>query len=242
MESKQKPKKPASSHDGHRERLKERFLHNGLDSLVPHEILELLLYYGVPRKDTNPIAHELLYRFGSLSGVLDAPIEELERIPGISRHVAILIKMMPQMFRCYQVDLESGRGRIYSYQEAGEYLSKRFIGMQNEAVVLLLLDSKSRILYCGVVSVGSATASNLYIKEVVRLAARCNAVSAVLAHNHPSGECMPSKQDLETTQIVADALRSVEVYLQDHIIVGGANFLSLAESGLMTELFGELNE
>ena len=217
--------------------MKELFLKTGLDSFSPHAVLELLLYYAIPQKDTNPIAHELIRRFGSISGVFDAPLEELLKVQGIGMSAAVFLKMIPQLCRVYEEDLDCGKKTICDYDEAGRLFVKKFIGRQNEVVMLMLLDSRERILYCDSVNEGSATAANIYIKTVVRLAVRYNAVYAILAHNHPSGECLPSKQDLDTTRWVFDALQTVEVRLIDHIIVGGNNYISIANSKILPELF-----
>lgn len=226
-----------SIHSGHRERVKKQFLKNGLDSFEPHTVLELLLYYALPMKDTNPIAHALLQEFGSLSGVFDAPLEELVKVNGIGSSAAVLIKLIPQLSRRYEEDLDRDKTVIYSYDEAGRQLIKKFIGRQNEVVVLMLLDSKMRVLYCDVINEGTATAANIYIKKIVRLSVRYNAVYAVVSHNHPSGNCLPSKQDISTTQWIYKALDTVEVRLIDHIIVSGNDYLSIAKSKIMPEIF-----
>ncbi len=229
-------------HGGHRERVRCLFLKMGLDSFSPHAVLELLLYYAIPLKDTNPIAHELLNRFGSLSGVFDAPFEELTQVEGVGRSAATLLKLIPQVCRRYEEDLDRGKTVIYDYDEAGKQVAKKFIGRRDETVVLMLLDSRARMLFCDVVDEGSATAANIYIKKVVRLAVRYDAVYAILAHNHPSGNCLPSKQDLDTTRWIYEALGTVEVRLIDHIIVSGNDFVSLAKSRVLPELFNpELN-
>ena len=231
-----------SVHSGHRERMKSLFLKNGLDYFEPHTVLELLLYYSIPLRDTNPIAHSLLEKFGSLSGVFDAPIEELLKVEGVGKATAVLIKLIPQICRRYQEDLDRDKNEIFSYDEAGRYLVKKFIGRQNEVVVLMLLDSKSRVVYCDVVNEGTATAANIYIKKIVRLCVQYNAVYAVLSHNHPSGNCLPSKQDMETTRWVFEAMNTVEVRLLDHIIVSGGDFLSMAKSQILPELFNQSPE
>lgn len=227
----------ASIHSGHRERIKSKFLSEGLDHFEPHEVLELLLFFGIPLKDTNPIGHALLLKFGSLSAVFDAPFEELIQVDGVGKSAATLIKLIPELCRRYQDNLSRDKLRIYSNDEAGKILIQKFIGRSNEAVVLMLLDSKSNLLYCSVVNEGSAIAANIYIKKIVRLAVQYNAVYAILSHNHPSGNCMPSKQDLNTTQWVYDALQTVEVQLIDHIIVSDNDYFSTANSGIMPELF-----
>lgn len=218
--------------------MKEQFLKDGLDSFQPHSVLEFLLFYAIPLKDTNTIAHVLLQKFGSLSGVFDAPFEELVEVDGIGRSAATLLKLIPQLCRRYQEDLDRGKTVIYSYDEAGKRLVNKFIGRQNEVVILMLLDSKTRVLFCDVVDEGTVNAANIYIKKVVRLSVQYNASYAILSHNHPSGSCLPSKQDLSTTRWIYEALDTVEVRLIDHIIVGGNDYLSIAKSKLMPELFG----
>lgn len=230
-------KQPETLHRGHRERMKNQFLQNGLDTFQPHSVLELLLYYAIPLKDTNLIAHQLLQKFGSLSGTFDAPFEELLKVDGIGKSAATLIKLIPQLCRRYEEDLDRDKIVIYSYDEAGKRLINKFIGRQNEVVILMLLDSKSRVLYCDIVDEGSVNSANIYIKKIVRLSVQYDASYAILSHNHPSGNCLPSKQDLSTTRWVYEALDTVEVRLIDHIIVSGNDFLSIAQSQLMPELF-----
>ncbi|MVB11930.1 hypothetical protein CAFE_26590 [Caprobacter fermentans] len=226
-----------SLHVGHRERVKNQFLAGGLDSFQAHSVLELLLFYAIPLKDTNPIAHQLLQKFGSLSGTFDAPFEELLKVNGIGMSAATLIKLIPQLCRRYQEDLDRDKTYIYSYDEAGKRLVNKFIGRQNEVVVLMLLDSKTRVLYCDVVDEGAVNSASIYIKKIVRLSVQYDAVYAILSHNHPSGNCLPSKQDLSTTRWIYEALDTVEVRLIDHIIVSGNDYLSIAKSELMPDLF-----
>lgn len=226
-----------SVHTGHRERVKKKFLSEGLDRFEPHEVLELLLYYVIPQKDTNPTAHALLRKFGSLSGVFDAPFEELVKTEGVGKSAATLIKLIPQICRRYRENAGRDRQRVFSYEAAGRLLVDRFVGRSDEVVVLMLLDSRSNVIYCGVVSEGTATTANIYVRKIVRLAVQYNAVFAILAHNHPSGNCLPSKQDLESTRWVYQALQTVEVELADHMIVSGEDFLSIAKSGILPDLF-----
>lgn len=236
-EENRKQPETKSLHSGHRERVKNQFLKDGLDSFQAHSVLELLLYYAIPLKDTNLIAHQLLQKFGSLSGTFDAPYEELLKIDGIGKSAATLIKLIPQLCRRYQEDIDRDKIVIYSYDEAGKRLINKFIGRQNEVVVLMLLDSKTRILFCDVVDEGSVNSANIYIKKIVRFSVQYDASYAILSHNHPSGSCLPSKQDLSTTRWVYEALDTVEVRLIDHIIVSGNDYLSIAQSKLMPELF-----
>lgn len=229
----------AGLHAGHRDRMRQKFLKYGMEGFAPHEQLEFILYYAVPQRDTNPIAHELLNRFHSLSGVMNAPIEELLKVKGVGETAAVYLKMLPQFCRIYEQDSESGRLRMSSNEEIAQFLSKRFIGRDNEVIVLLLMDSANHVLFCDVVNEGTAVSTNIYIKSVVELAVRYRAVYAVLSHNHPSGNCMPSRQDVLSTRWVYDALQTVEVRLIDHVIVAGKDYVSLRESEILPEIFGD---
>jgi DNA repair protein RadC len=217
-----------SVHSGHRERVKNKFRAEGLDRFEPHEVIELLLFYGIPLKDTNTISHNLLEKFSSISGVFDAPIEELMQVDGVGKSAATLLKLIPEICRIYQESLNVNKTRIFSFDEAGNFLVSKFIGRSNEAVILLLLDSKNRLMYSGVINEGTAVTVNIYIKKIVRLAVQYNAVYAIFSHNHPSGNCMPSRQDVNTTQWIYNALQTVEVQLVDHVIVSGEDYFSMA--------------
>lgn len=238
-EAKRRKKEADELHKMHRERMRKKCLKYGLDAFEPHEKVEYLLYAVQARHNTNPLAHELIQRFGSFSGVLDAPYEELVKVKGIGKVTAAYIKMIPEIARCYEKDRQSGRRRLCDYQEMGEYLSKQFIGLSHEVVVLLLLDSANRILFCDVINEGNATTSNIYVQKVVSLATRNKAVYAVLSHNHPSGVALPSRQDLSVTSRVFEALRTVDILLIDHIIVAGDDFTSIRESELLPDVFSD---
>lgn len=222
-------------HSGHRDRLRKKFLDNSFDGLEMHEILELMLYYGIPRKDTNPIAHKLIDSFGSISAVFDAPIDKLKE-QGISENCAIYLKLIPQICRLYMDDKHNNTDKIIDVENAGEKLKHKFVGRDYEAVVLLLLDSKHKEVFCGVVSKGSVSACEVYVRKIIELAVMYNAKFAVLAHNHPSGLALPSNDDIYTTGKVFQALKLIQVALIDHVIVADDDYVSLRESGFMDEM------
>jgi DNA repair protein RadC len=222
-------------HNGHRNRLRKKFLDNSFDGLETHEILELMLYYAIPRKDTNPIAHNLIDSFGSISAVFDAPIDKLKE-QGISENCAIYLKLIPQICRTYMEDKHNNSDKIIDIDNIGENLKYKFIGRDYEAVSLLLLDSKHKEVFCGIVSKGSVSACEIYVRKVIELAVQYNAKFAVLAHNHPSGVALPSNADILTTKKVYNALRLIDVVLIDHIIVADNDYVSLKDSGFMNEL------
>ena len=220
-----------SQHDGHRQRLKERFLKEGLDHFSDVQVLELLLFYAIPRQDTNPVAHNLIEHFGSLSQVLDAPVEELEKVPGIGRNAAILLSLATSLGRYYQVDRAMNIRFLPTVESCGEYLVPFFYGRRNETVFLLCLDAKCKVLCCKEIGEGSVNSAVVPIRRIVETALGANATTVVLAHNHPSGLAVPSGEDVQTTRRVAAALNAVEISLADHIVVADDDFVSIAQSG-----------
>ncbi|MCH3971999.1 MAG: DNA repair protein RadC [Oscillospiraceae bacterium] len=218
-------------HSGHRERLRNRCRREGLDGFAEHEVLELLLYYAIPYQDTNPLAHRLLERFGSLAGVLDAPEEDLMTVKGIGENAAFLLKLLPDIYRRYQLSLQKNVHSIAGEEDAAKYLCNWFLGKKHEFVLLMLLNSRHRILFCDAINEGSATTANIYIRKIVQTSVKYEAVFAFLAHNHPSGELLPSVQDLQATKLIQQALASVDVHLVDHFIISQNDYLSLKQSG-----------
>ena len=218
-------------HDGHRKRLKRRFLSEGLDSFEDHNILELLLFYALPRSDTNEIAHRLLEQFKSLSGVFDAPLEELCKIKGISEHSATLMKLIPRLSSAYHTDKSKDIKIISSTNAAGKFFVPRFYGKQNEEVHVMLLDDKKKVIKCEKVFEGTVNSTPITVKKVVAMAVNSNATGVILAHNHPGGIALPSKSDLRATEKIYRALELINIQLCDHIIVADDDFVSLADSG-----------
>ena len=220
-----------SIHDGHRQRLRDRFRAEGLDNFSDIQVLELLLFYCIPRRDTNPIAHALLDRFGSLSQVLDAPIEELARVPGMGEGAAAFFSLTTAVGRRYQVDKVRSEVILSSIEKCGRYLVPYFYGRRNETVFLLCLDAKCKVLCCRELGEGSVNSAGVPIRRIVEAALAANATSVILAHNHPSGLAIPSGEDIQTTQRVTAALNTVDIILADHIIVADEEFTSMAQSG-----------
>ena len=221
-----------SIHDGHRQRLKERFLREGMDHFTDIQVLELLMFYSIPRQDTNPIAHALLKHFGSLSQVLEAPVEELCKVPGVGQSTAMLLSMMIPISRFYQKDQMENVKILTTIDAYGQYLMPYFHGRRNETVYLLCLDAKCKVLGCREMGEGSINSAGVPVRRIVETALGLSATTVVLAHNHPSGIALPSGEDIQTTHRVAEALSAVEIVLADHVVVADDDYVSMAQSGL----------
>ena len=228
-------------HDGHRNRLKNRFLNEGLTNFEDHNVLELLLFYSIPRSDTNEIAHELLNKFGSLHGVFEAGMEDLMSVNGISRHSAVLIKMIPEFFVVYGRYKVRDIQKINSSDDAKQFFIPRFYGKVREEVQLVLLDDKMNIIKWVKIYEGSVNSANVPIRKIVEIAIENRATNVIIAHNHPTGLILPSKDDLRATAKVREALALVDVKLLDHVIVSDNEAASLKDSGyseLGSKLYG----
>lgn len=220
-----------SVHEGHRERLRQRFLAEGLDQFTDVQVLEILLFYCIARKDTNPIAHALLDHFGSLSQVLEAPMEELCKVEGIGENTAVFLRLVTQVGRCYLTDRASKAKVLPTLESCAKYLQTYFFGRNVETVYLLCLDAKCKMLCCKKLSEGDVNSTSISVRKIVETALTTNASSVVLAHNHPGGMAVPSNADVQTTSQIAAALRAVDVNFIDHILVTDDDYVSLVQSG-----------
>ena len=225
------PKAEKNIHAGHRKRVKARFREHGMDNFAEHEVLELLLYYAVPRGDVNPLAHALMERFGTLAGVMDADMEELCRMEGVGENTALLIKLIPQFCRRYMMSRTSVGEVLNSTEKAGAYLIPRFYAKRDESVYMVCLDAKCKVLHCREISQGSVNSASVDVRKVVENALAHNATQVIIAHNHTSGVAIPSREDIETTRRLQSALKAVDIDLVDHIIVADDDFVSLADNG-----------
>lgn len=219
-----------SIHNGHRQRLKDRFRAEGLDNFDELYVLELLLFYCIPRADTNPLAHRLLDHFGSLTGVLEASPEDLEKVEGMGKNASTFLYLIIQVGRYYQVK-RSEPGRILAnLEDCGNYLLPYLLNRDRETVFILCLDAKCKVLCCKMVGEGSVNSANVPIRRIVEIALSANATTVVLAHNHPSGLAIPSADDIQTTYRLAVALDAVEITLADHIVVSNEDYVSMVQS------------
>lgn len=218
------------THDGHRQRLKTEFLARP-DSFPDHKLLELLLFYANPRSDTNPLAHELMERFGSLAGVLDASPEELQKVKGVGEHAAVLFKAAKELSGRYltvrtQMDDIARNSRDYFSQ-----LRYYFFGAQRELLYLLCMDGKHKVLGIRKLGEGNVNSVNITPRLLAEAALSLNAAAVVLAHNHVSGIALPSDEDIATTESLAPFLAKLGIELVDHVIFVDDDMVSLRDSG-----------
>lgn len=218
-------------HEGHRKRMKERFIKSGLDDFAPHNILELLLFYSIPRGDTNPVAHRLIDTFGSLSGVFDATPEELAKVDGVGENSAILISMIPQIARKYLEDKADTANIVGGCSDIGAFLLPKFVGRTNEALMMVSIDNKNKIISCSVVAEGTVDSAKVSRRKIMEEAIKVKATRVILAHNHPCGVAVPSSEDVVMTKEIGRLFAQVGIELVDHIIVANDDYVSMAASG-----------
>lgn len=228
--------KKKNVHEGHRERMRNKYVNKGIEVFEQHEILEMLLFYAIPRKNTNDIAHRLLEACGSLSAVFDAPIDILMQ-QGLSYNAAVLLHMIPDLSRAYQSDKFDNEEKIITDENIGKKMVHLFAGKNEECVYAFFLDAKGKEKYSGIISKGDASSAPLFSKDIVSIAARCKAVTVIIAHNHPSGVAFPSRADLEATADIADALDTIGIHLADHIIVAYRDYISLSSTPPFSRMF-----
>ena len=220
-------------HEGHRKRVKARFIAEGLDHFEDHEVLELLLFYCIPMKDTNELAHKMIREFGSLAGIFEADPKDICKRCGVSENTAILLSLIPPVSRRYIQGKWSTKTILSSSSLAGEYAISLFVGRIYEAFYLICLDAQNRINNAALVHEGTINEASVYPRVIVETALRHQANSVILAHNHPGGTLRPSHADLEVTKKISSVLAAISIYVSDHIIVAGEQYFSFAENGLL---------
>lgn len=219
-------------HSGHRKRLRDKFEKYGLDCFDDHEVLELLLFWAIPRKDTNLVAHELINKCGSFSAVLDASVNLLTEVKDVGKCCALFLKLIPQISRRYQEDKFWTNKKVPTLDDCFSKLVLKFIGRTSEAVAIMLFDAKGKIVFDGIVNEGSINAVEVYSRRIIELISSCSATSMIIAHNHPSGVAIPSQGDIDTTNSLYLMIKSMRVTLIDHIIVADDDYVSMKDCNL----------
>lgn len=225
-------------HAGHRERVRAEFIANPINEHTPpHKILEFLLFYSIPRRDTNEIAHALMNKFHTLSNVFDATSEELLSVDGVGESTVALLKNLLPVARLYEADKSSAVTKLSTFEEMGNYILKKYIGITDEHLSMLCLDNRGKILGFEFLAKGDIESVGVSTRKIIAFAMRCNATSCVLAHNHPGGIAIPSNEDLIITASVKKTLFDIGVRLIDHIIIANSDFVSMRLSRDYSYLF-----
>ncbi len=220
MEQAKATQNTAHPHHGHRERMRNRFIKSGLNSFEQHEMLELLLFYALPRVNTNPIAHELINQFHSLSGVLDADMQDLKQIKGISENAAVFLKLIPQISQQYQIDRLNEHQTLDTEKKIQEFIQAKFCCCTEERVILLCLGEYLQLIDCSEISIGTVNGVTFDVHRIVECAIRNHSKKIILAHNHPHTEAIFSDADLFTTENLKNVLEGVQIQLLDHVLIG----------------------
>ncbi len=234
----------ASSHqrEGHRKRLREKFLSSGLAGFHDYEVIELLLTLGTPRKDCKPAAKAALNRFKSLQGVFEASKEELCRVEGIGPKNVFGIKLIKAVAQRYLEKKLLGKETIHNSRDLLNYLNSYIRDRNRESFVMILLDAKNRVLATQTLSEGTLTASSVYPREIVRTALEHHAAAVIFAHNHPSGDTKPSHEDISITRQLVFACKVMGIQVHEHLIIGGDGHFSFADEGRLNQMRMELEK
>ena len=230
INSQKKSDKKENPHENHRQRMRERFSRTGGEGMQDHEMLEMLLYYSIPRKNTNEIAHNLIKRFGSIAGVFEASEDQLLMVDGISHNSVTLIKMMIPLFHEYKKQSKSGK-RLTTAEECGHFLCDYYSGIMKERVTVRCIDASCKVLAFETVCEGDTGNCLLNCRRLVEIVLKYPLTSAVIiAHNHPGGLALPSREDINATNEMIKTMRSMNINIVDHIIVAGDEYVSMASS------------
>lgn len=227
-------------HEGHRKRMRDQFLAEGsLNSFPEHKILEMLLFYAIPRSDTNELAHSLISTFGSFNAVLDAPYESLIAVKGIGERSALLIKMIPELIKVYGKNKAAKAKYILSTDDCVQYIRHYFETIKNETLIMVCLNNACKILRTVVISEGESDFTRVNTRKILNETLLSNATQVILAHNHPGGLCAPSKADVEVTREIAKLMRSIRAKLANHIIICDNDYFSFASTEKFASFFVE---
>ena len=221
------------SHGGHRERLKERFEREGLMSFEPHEVLELVLFYAIPQKDTNQLAHDLIEKFGGIDRVFDADIDDLMEVKGVGRHAAVMIHLIPQLLQYYAKSRFREKPKVNDCESLGASMVARIGYMQHEVFAASAFDSNRCEIAFEVISEGTVNQTGIQMRSLMEFAIRTNASIIVVAHNHVHGTVMPSQADRDATRSICKSMSSIGVMVADHIVVSGDRYHSFAMNNEM---------
>lgn len=220
-------------HKNHRQRMRKKVEEYGLESLPAHEVLEYLLFFAIPRQNTNPIAHRLLSRFGGFCQVLEASPEELAQVEGMGPASARFLHSLLQVSRYYQIEKRRQIKRLNTEEEAMEYVKPLFVGLKEEQIYAVILDDKNGVLRCEQLGQGLANSVEVSAGKLAKSVLLAGGTSVILAHNHPAGLPLPSPEDIVTTGKLVKALGVLGIDLVDHIVVAQGEASSMSKRQCM---------
>ncbi len=215
--------------------MKARLLQSGFDSFAEHELLEIHLFYSLPRRNTNELAHQLIERFGSLKGVMYAAPDELLSVKGIGENTVAMIKLYQETVKKCAQESNAPRRKFDSYEKVVDYANQLFVGSVCETMYGIFLDSSLYLLDSCCLATGSINESKPIIRTIVEKALNKKATSVVLVHNHPKGTSEPSNEDIDFTAAIEDALNLVSVDLIDHLVIGTDGYRKILGEHLKSE-------
>ncbi len=221
---------------GHRSRLKERFLTEGAEKFTDEDLLELLLMFGIPYKDTRLIARSLLNTYKTLDKVIDAPLEELIEFKGLGKKAVLPLKVVKEVARRYLKAKALKSICLRAPQEVYDYLRYEMKNLKKEVLKAIFLDASSKVISIETLFEGTVTETAVYPRELFLKAFNLGAVSIILVHNHPSGKLEPSSHDLSLTEKLILAGSMLHIKILDHIIIADSGYFSMAENGIIEEL------
>ena len=227
-----------SVHSGHRDRVRDEFLFKGIsESTPPHKVVEYILFHSIPQKDTNETAHALLERFGSISGILDAPAEQLMQVKGISKVSVSLLKLILPVARIYSSEKNSADKVLKDIDDISQYLLGKYFGYDKEVFSMLSLNASGKVLGYDVLSSGNVSEVTVSVRDIVEVVLKRRAVCVAIAHNPPGGVALPSEEDIKITELIDRTLKNINAKLLDHVIIAGDDYVSMAQSRCFDYIF-----
>ena len=223
-------------HQNHRQRVRESFRNTPLSEMPDRSMLELLLFYSIPRKDTNQIAGKLMEEFGSLANVLNAPYEKLIKAEGMGESSALLLSILPEISRRFESNA-APVNTLLEKDELNAYIKENLTSLKNEVFMVICLDPIGRATLCEIVAEGNDSSVTVDKRTILETVFSADADSVILAHNHPDGVAAPSPEDIELTKEIGRLLAETGIKLNDHIIAGKDSILSLASTEKFKNLF-----
>ncbi len=221
--------------EGHRGRLRDRFLDTGLDGFNAIEVIEIILSFGTPRSDCKEPARALLEKFGTFSKVIEAPLSALQEVPGVGPKNGFALHFVHAVASFYLKERLTGKRYLHSSGEVVEYLIHSLRGLKKEVLLVIFLDASHAIIDSAIVAEGTLNVNTVYPREIIKSALDYHAAAIIIAHNHPSGSLKPSPQDMKLTKTLYMLCNAMQIQLLDHLVIGDGSY-SFADNGLMSDI------